>query len=195
METTHADGDVVLRSWTEPEAFGGLFDRHFEDVRAYFARRVDVESASDLAAEVFRIAFERRRSFDPARSPSCRPWLYGIARNVLAKDRDRARRSAALAARIGPSLAVAGEDDIDASLAGLEAAHRWEAVAEALARMDDDSRELLLLVAWDALTYAEAAQVFDVPVGTIRSRLSRARAELNRLVGGPATDRRHICHD
>jgi RNA polymerase sigma-70 factor (ECF subfamily) len=193
MQLSQADGEVVLRSLHEPDAFGELFDRYYDNVRRYFARRVDVESASDLAAEVFRLGFERRRSFDPGRSPTCRPWLFGIARNVLAKERGRAGRRFALVARMGPQ--VDRGDAIDDSLDALDAARRWSAVAAALDRLDDDSRELLLLIAWDALTYEEAAQVFDVPVGTVRSRVSRARAHLSRLVAASVPAERNPCHD
>lgn len=182
----------MLRSLYEPEAFGELFDRHFDDVRRYFARRVDADSATDLAAEVFRLGFERRRSFDPQRSGSCRPWLFGIARNVLAKEWDRIDRIAALRARLHSSLdpAAAG-DAFNDSVDALDAASRWRTVAAALAHMDEDSRELLLLVAWDSLTYEEVAQVFAVPVGTIRSRLSRARTLLSRLVADEAPTKRN----
>jgi RNA polymerase sigma factor (sigma-70 family) len=192
MGGVHPDGDVVLRSLYEPEAFGELFDRHFDDVRRYFARRVDADSATDLAAEVFRLGFERRRTFDPQRSGSCRPWLFGIARNVLAKEWNRIGRRAALRARLHSSLdPVAPGDAFDDSVDALDAASRWRTVATALAHMDDDSRELLLLVAWDSLTYEEVAQVFAVPVGTIRSRLSRARSLLSHLVADEAPTKRN----
>lgn len=187
MEPTSSDGDVVRRSLDEPEAFGLVFDRHFDGVRAYFARRTDVETAADLAAEVFRIGFERRRTFDPSRSSSCRPWLFGIARNVLATEWDRAGRRSALTARLplGPV-----PDPADAGVDAIDAARRWDAVAAALGRMDEATRELLLLVAWDRLSYEEVAEVLGVPVGTVRSRLSRARAQLSHLV-----DERTPCHD
>src|SRR5688500_7442934 len=137
MEPTSSDGDVVRRSLDEPEAFGLVFDRHFDGVRAYFARRTDVETAADLAAEVFRIGFERRRTFDPSRSSSCRPWLFGIARNVLATEWDRAGRRSALTARVplGP-----GPDPADAGVDAIDAARRWGAVAAALGRMDEAAR-------------------------------------------------------
>jgi RNA polymerase sigma factor (sigma-70 family) len=193
MQLSQADGEVVLRSLHEPDAFGEVFDRYFDDVRRYFARRVDIESASDLAAEVFRLGFERRRSFDPQRSLTCRPWLFGIARNVLAKERGRAGRRLALVARIGPEIDRGHA--LDDSLDALDAARRWHAVAAALDGLDDENRELLLLIAWDALTYQEAAQVFDVPIGTVRSRLSRARSHLSRLVAENVPAERNPCHD
>jgi RNA polymerase sigma-70 factor (ECF subfamily) len=190
MQPSQADGDVVRRSLREPEAFGALFDRYFDDVRRYFARRVGIEVASDLAAEVFRLGFERRRSFDPGRAPTCRPWLFGIARNVLAKERSRLGRRAALVGR----LAAAGHDDghaIDDTVAALDARRRWAEVLVALDRLGDDARELLLLIAWDGLSYEEVAQVIEVPVGTVRSRVSRARSQLHRLV----LSERQPCHD
>jgi len=125
---------------------------------------------------------------DPERSSSCRPWLFGIARNLLADERGRAGRSAALAARLSPQ--AFGDDAIDASIDALDATDRWSEVAAALSRLDDDTRELLLIVAWDRLTYGEAAEVLGIPVGTVRSRISRARAHLSRLVS-----ERTPCHD
>lgn len=189
MEVTHTDGDVVLRSLDEPEAFGAVFDRHFDGVRAYFARRVDVDTAADLAAEVFRIGFERRRSFDPQMSSSCRPWLFGIARNVLATEWRRAGRRVSLLDRL-PLPLDSDADSAEARVEAIDAARQWAAVAEALTRLDDDTRELLLLVAWDQLSYEEVAEVFGVPVGTVRSRISRARTHLSRL-----TAERTPCHD
>jgi RNA polymerase sigma factor (sigma-70 family) len=187
MNLTSTDGDVVLRSMGEPEAFGELFDRHFDDVRAYFARRVDVDTAADLAAEVFRIGFERRRSFDPQRSSSCRPWLFGIARNVLATEWERAGRRELLIGRLRP---LVDSDAADDSVEAIDAARRWAVVARALAALDEATRELLLLVAWDRMTYEEVAEVVGIPLGTVRSRISRARADLSRLVA-----ERTPCHD
>jgi RNA polymerase sigma-70 factor (ECF subfamily) len=191
MQGIRTDGDVVLRSLCEPEAFGELFDRHFDDVRAYFARRLDVEVAADLAAEVFRLGFEKRRTFDPQRGSSCRPWLFGIARNLLAKERARAGRRDSLIARLAPAgdAGHPANDAIDDRVAALDAAREWRQVAAALDELPDDTRELLLLLAWDSLTYEELAQVFAVPVGTIRSRVSRARDQLTRLI------ERTPCHD
>jgi RNA polymerase sigma factor (sigma-70 family) len=148
---------------------------------------VDVDTAADLAAEVFRIGFERRRSFDPQRSSSCRPWLFGIARNVLATDWERAGRRELLIGRLRPLVESDAADD---SVEAIDAARRWAVVARALAAMDEHTRELLLLVAWDRLTYEEVAEVVGIPLGTVRSRISRARAHLSRLVA-----ERTPCHD
>jgi RNA polymerase sigma-70 factor (ECF subfamily) len=196
MEAHSTDGDLLLRSFRQPEVFGELFERHFDDVRAYFARRVGLDGASDLAAEVFRIAFERRRSFDLTRSASCRPWLFGIARNVLAKSFERDRRAAALSARLRIEESPCSHvDETLGELDALDAAVRLRTVLAALVRLDDETRELLLLIAWDSLSYEEAAAALGVPIGTVRSRLSRARLQLTRLVALDDITHKDCCYD
>ena len=84
------------RCWSarfgEAARFGEIFDRHAATLLRFLVRRVGPEVGEGLLGDVFRVAFERRALFDPARS-SARPWLYGIATNLLLKHhRDEARR-------------------------------------------------------------------------------------------------------
>src|SRR5262245_24728152 len=81
-----SDADVIGRSLVDPQAFGAIFARHAESILRYAVRRAGREAAEGLIGEVFRIAFERRKSYDSS-YPSARPWLYGIAANLLAKHR------------------------------------------------------------------------------------------------------------
>jgi RNA polymerase sigma factor (sigma-70 family) len=129
---------------------------------------------------VFLTAFDRRGRYDLAR-PDARPWLDGIAANLLRRHRRReARRLRAHAREAGRALAHRDEPD-----ERLDAAASGPRLAAALARLPAHQREVLLLVAWGGLGYEEVAGALDVPVGTVRSRLSRARERVRREIGAP----------
>jgi RNA polymerase sigma-70 factor (ECF subfamily) len=154
-----------------PERFGPLFDRHAPAVHHYLARRIG-DAADDLLAETFLIAFRRRAEYRPLHL-EVRPWLFGIATNLLHRFvRQEARRYRALARmpadRAGPGLADEAADRVDA-----QALRR--ALAAALAALKPGDRDVLLLVAWAQLSYLEIAAALGIPVGTVRSRLHRAR--------------------
>ncbi len=176
-----SDAEVVAASLDDPPAFAALFDRHAGLLFRFLVRRVGPDVGDDLLGETFRIAFERRASFDCDRE-SARPWLYGIASNLLARHRRtegrRLRATATLAARTLPPL-----DPADGVVGALDAAVRWGAVTEAVAGLPDGERDALLLYAWEELSYAEVATALDVPVGTVRSRLNRARRRLREPLG------------
>jgi len=176
MEMEESDSAVIATSLEVPGAFGALFDRHGAVLLRFLARRVDPTEAEGLLGEIFRIAFERRSSFDLARN-SARPWLYGIATNVVAKHyRSEVRRlRAMMRIAVRPTLP---EDPAERAVGAADAQARWSWVAEAIAGLPDAERQALLLYAWEELSYDEIADVLEVPVGTVRSRLSRARARL-----------------
>ena len=114
-EPERSDADVIAASLEQPAEFGTIFDRHATVVHRYVVRRLGPSDAESITGEVFRIAFERRASFDPARSrDGARPWLYGIATNLVAKQRRteirRVHAVARLAARRGTPLDLA--DDV-----------------------------------------------------------------------------------
>jgi RNA polymerase sigma factor (sigma-70 family) len=141
-------------------AFERLFDREFDTVFGYVARRVGPDLGRDLAAEVFTRAFEARGRYDSRRGGE-RAWLFGIAQNVLRRHyRDEERRL-----RVLSLLPPERVDDEQPD---------W-LVADALARLSADERDVLLLYAWADLRYEEIAAALGVPVGTVRSRLHRAR--------------------
>lgn len=180
------DAEVVARSRAEPEAFGLLFDRHADAVFGYFARRVPRPEVPDLVAETFRLAFDARDRFDPERARA-RPWLYGLATNVLRHHLRSARREQAAHLRLAPPGGpVTDEDAVDASI---DAAAEWPVVAAAIDGLAAIDREALLLMAWEELTYAEIAEATGVPLGTVRSRINRARRQLRELVGREPVDR------
>ncbi|MGV9404958.1 RNA polymerase sigma factor [Streptomyces sp. NPDC003667] len=175
------DGSVIERSWETPDAFTVIFDRYADDIHRYIARRLGSDTADDLMAETFVIAFQRRRRYDPA-IPHARPWLYGIATNLIGRHRrEEARRLRALlrAASLAPGTEHGGpEDRVTERLSG--SSH--SALAGALAGLPARYRDVLLVIAWGELDYAEAAQALSVPVGTVRSRLHRARTRLRKAL-------------
>ena len=176
-----SDAEVIACSLESPAAFGELFDRHATTMFRYFVRRVGPDDADSLLGELFGIAFEKRHGFDTER-PQARPWLYGIASNLLARHRQReARRLAATARLVNSSTAPA---DLLAEVDGrLDASRRWPDVAAAIATLSPAERDTLLLFAWEGMPYEEIAAALDVPIGTVRSRMNRARAHLRELVG------------
>jgi RNA polymerase sigma-70 factor (ECF subfamily) len=159
------DAEAIGASLADPEAFAVLFDRHFDAIHGYAQRRVGPSLADEIAAETFSRAFDRRRRYDPSYE-NARAWLLGIAANLLRRHwRSESRRLDAYA-RSG------GREDTE--LSGPLAAELANAV-KALPRRE---REPLLLLAWADLSYDEIAHALDVPIGTVRSRIARARTKL-----------------
>ena len=178
MMGSPSDAEVIGRSLGEPEAFGLIYDRHAPALLHFLGRRVGARLAEDLLGELFRVAFERRKTFDASRA-SALPWLYGIGSNVLLKHRRnearRLRASARMATAGGPATRRA-------SVAALDARLLFPRVADAIESLPDPEREALLLFAWEELPYESVAEALDLPIGTVRSRLNRARARLRELL-------------
>ncbi|HLX90014.1 MAG TPA: RNA polymerase sigma factor [Acidimicrobiales bacterium] len=163
----------------EAEAFGALFDQHAQAVYSYCARRTaDLALAEDLTSVVFLEAWRHRRRMHRALRDSPLPWLLGVARNVVRNAERSRRRYRAVVARI-PSPPAASGADVDA-LDRVEVEHALRAARQVLGALSEPEREIVLLVLWSGLSYAEAAMALGVPVGTVRSRLSRARSKLGR---------------
>jgi RNA polymerase sigma-70 factor (ECF subfamily) len=156
----------------DPGRFEGLVAEHSGALHGYLARRAP-HAADDLLAEVWLRAFAGRTGYDPARG-AVRVWLFGVARHVLAAHwRDAGRGE--------PPHALDAEPYADPWQAvdqRLDAAAVAPLIRRTLRELPHVERELLLLVAWEQLTPAEAAAVVGVPQGTARSRLHRARARL-----------------
>jgi RNA polymerase sigma factor (sigma-70 family) len=171
------DGELWRRARQgEAECFGVLFDRHGEAVRAFCARRTgSTDAADDLVSIVFLEAWRRRGEVELIDSNAL-PWLYGIARRTIQHRWRTALRHRRALDRLAPASAtpdhadeVAGRLDDERHLARLRAAFE---------RLRPPDRDVLVLCVWQGLTYAEASVALGVPVGTVRSRLSRARSRL-----------------
>jgi RNA polymerase sigma-70 factor (ECF subfamily) len=179
------DAEVIGRSLGEPQAFGLIYDRHAATLLRFLGRRAGARVAEGLVGELFRIAFERRKTFDPSRA-SALPWLYGIGSNLLLKH----RRGEARRLRASARMAVGREAaDARASAAALDARLLFPRVADAIEALPDEEREALLLFAWEDLPYQGVAEALALPVGTVRSRLNRARARLRELLEPKGKDR------
>ncbi|MFC8221415.1 RNA polymerase sigma factor [Streptomyces sp. NPDC057362] len=180
-----SDASVIARSRDEPEAFAVLFDRHADAVHRYVARRLGGEVADDLVAETFTTAFQQRHRYDPDRGAGddARPWLFGIATNLVGRHRRAEARRFKAMARV-PALADHDEPLADRAADRVVARAVRRELAAALAALPARHRDVLLLVAWGDLGYGEAAQALGIPVGTVRSRLHRARGKLREALGG-----------
>ncbi|MEU4242556.1 RNA polymerase sigma factor [Actinoplanes sp. NPDC026619] len=182
MTQLDTDAHLIERAKLTPESFTAIFDRHYRNIYAYVARRLGPDLAEDVASETFLTAFDRRHSFDTARGDA-RPWLFGIASNLVARHvRAESRRYRALARAGQQDLGLLGPDD-DAVAGRVDAAAVRGKLAEALARLPEPVRAVLLLVAWAGLNQQEAAVALGIPAGTARSRLHRARQEMRQALG------------
>jgi RNA polymerase sigma-70 factor (ECF subfamily) len=166
MARVPSDVELLARSLNEPEAFVPIFDRHFRAVHRYLHRRVGRELADDLAAETFALAFERRASCRS--TSSVLPWLYGISTNLLRRRWRTERRQLRAFGRSGVDRWA--DHESDAFERGVDVR-----LARALAAMRPRERDALLLYAIADLSYEEIATALDVPVGTVRTWLHRAR--------------------
>lgn len=180
-----ADAALIERSLRQPEAFAALFDRYADDIHRYVARRLGREVADDLLAETFAAAFRHRRRYDLSR-PHARPWLYGIATNLMRDHRRAEARKLRALAALAPPDDVEPMADRVAAQATARAARAD--LADALASLPARHRDALLLFAWADLDYAEIATALNVPVGTVRSRLHRARRRLAEAVAAHEPD-------
>ncbi len=159
-------------------SFDSAFETEFPALHRYLHRRVGAAAADDLAAETFTTAFRRWDSFDQSRP--LRPWLYGIAGNLVRHHWRDERRKLRAYARTGvdPVLVSDGEaiDRIDA--------HALKpTLAAGLADLRPQDREILLLHAWAELSDHEIAEALSLPLGTVKSRLHRTRARLRNRLG------------
>lgn len=174
------DATVIESSWQDPETFAGLYDRHAVPIYRYASRRLGEEMADDIVAETFLAAFRRRKDYDLQR-PDARPWLYGIAANLIGKHRRTEVRMLRAFARTGADPAVEGHADrIDSQVSAAAVQPR---LAAAVAALSPGDRDVLLLVAWADLSYEQTATALGIPPGTVRSRLHRARAKIREALG------------
>jgi len=177
------DAELISRSLRVPEQFAALFDRYASQLHHYAARRLGASAADDIVAETFLAAFRRRDGYD-LNGRCARPWLYGIATTLIARQRRGEVRLYRALARTG--LDPLGEPVDEQVVSRVAAQAQRRALAEALAQLSQGERDVLLLVAWGEFSYEEAAQALTVPLGTVRSRLARARAKVRAALGEPS---------
>lgn len=175
------DAELIDEARRDPAAFAAVFDRHYGAIHSFLRARVDEALADELASETFLQALRAIRRYDLS-FPGARPWLYAIATNLLGRHRRAEGRRLRAYSRVELPSATARDPRRE------EIAPALAAALEALPHAD---RDALLLVAWGELTYEEAARAADVPVGTLRSRIHRARARLQATLGELADDGGH----
>jgi RNA polymerase sigma-70 factor (ECF subfamily) len=163
--------EQLMREFQEGsvDAFDALFRRHRQPLWGFFRRRLDDGArAEELAQETFLAVIRGIARYEPR--ASFKTYLYGVAFNILSMERRRMRL------RQADPLG-----DVDVAAHGVQPETAlW--VRNAIARLDPDEREILLLREYEQLSYDEIAAVLDIPVNTVRSRLFRARQALRRLL-------------
>ncbi|WP_106191961.1 RNA polymerase sigma factor [Umezawaea tangerina] len=157
-------------------AFAALFDTYAHALRGYLAGRVGVDVADDLVAETFLVALRRRASYDPTQAP-VRGWLYGIATNLVRNHVRTEVRGYRASARVF-ALREAGTDHDGQIVDRLDAQRHTRRLADGLAGLTEQERDVLLLTSWAGLEPTEVAVALGVPASTVRSRLHRVRHKL-----------------
>lgn len=150
----------------EGSAFRELFERYKNPIYAFIRRRVhDPGRAEEISQDVFAALVERRNGYEPR--ASFRTYLYRIALHRVVSEHRRAARNDPLPA----ANELSRTDTAEVQL-----------VRDALARLDEEQREVVLMREYEGLSYQEIADVLKVPVGTVRSRLFRAKLALREML-------------
>ena len=179
--TGDSDAVLIADSIADPDRFAAIFDRHADAILRYASARLGPEHAEDVTAETFLAAFHRRAHYDTSRLDA-RPWLYGIAVRQIGKH----RRAEAMRWRVLEAVpAQALIDDFgDRSAERVTAQQLRPQLVKVLSKLPQRDVDLLLLIAWTDLSYAETAEALGVPVSTVRSRLNRVRVRVRKALGG-----------
>ena len=185
VDDRRGDAELIAASLTDPAQFELIFDRHYQAIHRYLARRGGWELAEDLTQAVFLAAFAGRRRFR-ASEASAAPWLFGIATNLLRRHARTEFRRLRAYARL-PAREVT-QFDPNAVVDRLDAQALAPRAFDIVAGLPEAERNALLLVAWADLTYEQIAVALNVPIGTVRSRIHRARGKLRELLGTSGQD-------
>jgi RNA polymerase sigma factor (sigma-70 family) len=182
-ESTGTDAALISRSLLDPECFSLIVERHGTSVLRYLNSRVGRASSEDLLADVFEAAFRARQRYD-TRYDVALPWLLGIATNVVRHHRRSETRRSSMVRRVTRLHGRSQEpsEAVDSVVARAELNDEIHEVRRALAALDDKHRAVLVLSAGLGLSYEDIARALGIRVGTVRSRLSRARRRLRELL-------------
>jgi RNA polymerase sigma-70 factor (ECF subfamily) len=170
-------------------AFGTLFERHAGRIYNYcFRRTADWAQAEDLTSSTFLVAW-RSHGRGPLQAESALPLLYGIATNALRNQRRSLRRRREALARL-PLERVEETDLAEDASTRLDDQAAMRQLLRLFARLPGREQDVIALCDWSGLSYEDAAAALDIPIGTVRSRLSRGRRRLRELAttGGPEVD-------
>ncbi|WP_232679949.1 RNA polymerase sigma factor [Nocardioides sp. R-C-SC26] len=176
MELTEAELAAAFRAG-DRGAVAEAFDRHADRIYRHCFRitgsRADAE---DATASTF-LEVWRHRDRIVVHDDSVLPWLYGVATNVCRNLLRGHRRQVRLSGRMPVEVVADPAEEVEARV---DAEARMREVLVEVSRLPRREQDVLALVVWSGLDYAAAAAALGVPVGTVRSRLSRARARLSR---------------
>jgi len=161
----------------DAEAFGSLYERHARAVQSYCLwRTADLQAAEDATATVFLEAWRKRGRLTLS-TDSAAPLLLGIANNVVRRQWRSQRRHRDALERVRNVGQIPSDLEAEA-IARVDAIQQLRDGGEAIRRLPRREREVLALLAWSDLSYGEIAEALGLPVGTVRSRLARARTRL-----------------
>ena len=190
METTGDTADWPLVVLGDHRAFERVFDRHADLVFRFVRRRTgDEDLAEDVTAQVFFEAWRQRSKVQPLNG-SLRSWLLGVAGNLVRRQWRTKRRKDKAMGRL--PLPATTEDHAEQVAERLDDQQRLNILRGRLESLPRAQAEVLLLWAWEQLSYEEIASALKIPVGTVRSRLSRARVHLARSDGTQTPERQSL---
>jgi RNA polymerase sigma factor (sigma-70 family) len=173
------DAESIRDSLGTPASFSVVFERHFGSVHRYVHRRLGLDLADDLGAETFLVAFDNRSRYDFER-PDARAWLLGIANNLVRNHRRAERRWLKASARVADEQLRSPQTFKPPPYPFVQ-----EEIARSLRRLARRDREPFVLFVWADLSYEEIATALDIPIGTVRSRINRARRHMQNDLGLP----------
>lgn len=179
--TGPSDAEAIVGSLENPDRFDEIYRRYRDDIFRFVARRIGPDDAPDITADVFVRAFRVRDRYDPSR-PDARPWLYGIATNVVGDHRRRMRIRRSRTESIAVSWLERDAEFSDLVAADADAVSQRAQLVTALRSLRRRDREVLLLAVLEDLTYQQIAEALGMPVGTVRSSLNRARRRMRELI-------------
>lgn len=187
------DAAVISRSINDPESFSLIVERHATPVFRYLGSRADRSTCEDLLADVFEVAFKARNRYD-TRYENALPWLLGIATNVIRHHRRSEVRHASMVRRVTQVHTRRSESSevSDAVATDAELGEDMQCIRRALGGLNDKHRQVIVLSAGIGLSYEDIAQALGIRIGTVRSRLSRARQQLRELL---AADGQYSTYD
>ena len=183
MSETQSDSEAIAASLAEPRSFGVIFERHFGAILRYLRRRLDDQPAEEATAQTFLIAFDERGRFDRERV-DVRPWLFGIATNLARRHRRHEISELRAIAALGADTSISD----DGSEARVDAERMRGTLARCLAELPAEESDVLYLLVWAELDQPEIAAALGVPIGTVKSRLSRARGRVREALDLPDGD-------
>lgn len=176
MAKKSTEGELIHLSLEDPDLFAEIFAAHYTPIFRFVSAALDRQRAEDIAGEVFLRAFDSRHRFDPSYE-SARPWLYGIASNLIQDHlRKAARQHRAYQRAANGDDAESGFENEVASR--VDAAESIPDLRDALMDLRTEEASVVLLYVAGDRTYQEIADILGIPIGTVRSRLSRARQNL-----------------